>query len=107
MNFKMCINFIYIVITTCFVESSLQVVENQRSVVFSVMLSNPSSANILLRIFSNKESATGELKIYTYARTMSLPLSTYVLNVSAYVCTYTNIIRTYVATYVVLNNHTH
>ena len=60
------INCMYVVITTCFVESSLQVVENQRSVVFSVMLSNPSSANILLKIFSNKESTTGELKMHSY-----------------------------------------
>ena len=47
--------------------------ENQESVVISIMLPNPSSNNIVLRIFSNEGSATGELKIHTMYSYMYTP----------------------------------
>ena len=58
--------------------------EDQESVAFSISLSNPSSSNILIRIFDYRGSATRELKTHNYVCIECI----YVHNVYIYIFIY-------------------
>ena len=60
------INFVYkllflknLAINTCFNESSMSISEDQGSLIFSILLTNPSSTDIIMRIVSTNGAAIG------------------------------------------------
>ena len=57
--------YIYIILVTimCFNDTSIAINEDQGLVVFSILLTNPSSADITIPIITNDVTANGEVDI--------------------------------------------
>ena len=61
-NTRLCI-YNTLAINVCFNETSLQVIEKEKSAIFSVILTNPSSNDIMIKLVTADGTAAGNLNI--------------------------------------------
>ena len=52
-----------LIATICFNESSISVDESQESLIFTMMISDPLSTDLMVTVFTTSGTATGELNI--------------------------------------------